>query len=304
MLFLLTNCIAGFTQTKFAPLGAEWNYCKPNDSGNPLYSYKKYVADRDTVVDGKTGRLIKSHDFTEVMVEENNKVYYHFKNKFRLIYDFGVTKGDTVAFDFKSYSSNSLLIDTIYHINCVVEQIDTVLVNNKKLRKISTSVIPIDNLTHIVWPARYDYLEKVGYEYDFMFILPIPSVGYMHNLRCYNDVDISYITEWWKGQNRACDFSLLTSVPIIAENNAQLDQNIPNPFSKETRIGCFIPEGSGNSVLYIYNMNGTQLKQYNINGLGKQSVTINGSSFEPGMYLYTLVIDGKEVDTKRMILTK
>jgi hypothetical protein len=32
--------------------------------------------------------------------------------------------------------------------------------------------------------------------------------------------------------------------------------------------------------------------------------TINGNSFEPGMYLYALVIDGKEVDTKRMILTK
>jgi len=25
---------------------------------------------------------------------------------------------------------------------------------------------------------------------------------------------------------------------------------------------------------------------------------------EPGMYLYTLIADGKEVDTKKMILTK
>jgi len=41
-----------------------------------------------------------------------------------------------------------------------------------------------------------------------------------------------------------------------------------------------------------------------MNGKGKQSVTINGNSLQPGMYLYALVIDGKEVDTKRMILTK
>jgi hypothetical protein len=47
-----------------------------------------------------------------------------------------------------------------------------------------------------------------------------------------------------------------------------------------------------------------ELQQYSINGKGKQSVTINGNSLEPGMYLYSLVIDGKEVDTKRMILTK
>jgi len=90
----------------------------------------------------------------------------------------------------------------------------------------------------------------------------------------------------------------------LAENKVQLDQNIPNPFSKETKIGCFVPEGSGASVLYIYNMNGTQLQQYSINGKGKQTVTINGNSFQPGMYLYALVIDGTEVDTKRMILTK
>lgn len=48
---------------------------------------------------------------------------------------------------------------------------------------------------------------------------------------------------------------------------------------KETRIGCFIPEASGTSVLYIYNMNGTQLQQYFVTGKGKQSVTIKGEQF-------------------------
>jgi hypothetical protein len=91
---------------------------------------------------------------------------------------------------------------------------------------------------------------------------------------------------------------------LLAENIAQLEQNIPNPFSQETRIGCTIPESSSSAVLYIYNMNGTQLQQHNVNGKGKQMVTISGSSLEPGMYLYALVVDGKEVDTKSMILTK
>jgi len=90
----------------------------------------------------------------------------------------------------------------------------------------------------------------------------------------------------------------------INGNKAQLGQNIPNPFSAETRIGCFIPEDATTSILYIYNMNGAQLQQYNINGKGEQTVTINGSSFQPGMYLYALVIDSKEIETKRMILTK
>jgi len=68
------------------------------------------------------------------------------------------------------------------------------------------------------------------------------------------------------------------SIPTGAmpdKNTAQLSQNIPNPFNNETRIDCFIPEDSGNSILYIYNMNGTQLQQYSINGTGEQSVTIS-----------------------------
>lgn len=104
-----------------------------------------------------------------------------------------------------------------------------------------------------------------------------------------------------------CKNNSLKSASIATgttENKAKLDQNIPNPFSKETRIGCFIPDDATTSILYIYNMNGVQLQQYNLNGKGEQTVTINGNSFVPGMYLYALVIDSKEIDTKRMILTK
>ena len=88
----------------------------------------------------------------------------------------------------------------------------------------------------------------------------------------------------------------ITGTGNSLNSTATLYQNVPNPFSKETQIGCFVPDEATTSMLYIYNMNGNQLQQYNITGKGKQSVTINGNSFEPGMYLYALVIDGKEVD--------
>lgn len=98
--------------------------------------------------------------------------------------------------------------------------------------------------------------------------------------------------------------AIATGTNSLDETKARLDQNIPNPFNRETKIGCFIPESSNWAVLYIYNMNGAQLQQYPVNGKGEQTVTISGNALEPGMYLYTLVVDGKEVDTKRMILTK
>ena len=57
-------------------------------------------------------------------------------------------------------------------------------------------------------------------------------------------------------------------------------------------------------MIYIYNMRGMQIKSISIPEKGYGTITINGSDLQAGMYLYTLIVDGKEVDTKRMILTK
>lgn len=85
---------------------------------------------------------------------------------------------------------------------------------------------------------------------------------------------------------------------------AILYQNNPNPFKNKTEIKCYIPEGCISSMLHIFNMQGTQLEQVSISGIGNKSVRVDGNKYKPGMYLYSLVIDGREIDTKRMILTK
>ena len=57
-------------------------------------------------------------------------------------------------------------------------------------------------------------------------------------------------------------------------------------------------------MLYIYNMQGVQINSYAVNDRGNSSLEIQGNELEPGMYLYTLIVDGKEVGTKRMVLTE
>ena len=87
-------------------------------------------------------------------------------------------------------------------------------------------------------------------------------------------------------------------------NSATLEQNTPNPFNQKTEIRFFIPEASNHAMLCIYNMSGIQIKSFSISEKGYGMITINGSDLQAGMYLYTLIVDGMEVDTKRMILTK
>lgn len=84
----------------------------------------------------------------------------------------------------------------------------------------------------------------------------------------------------------------------------ELHQNNPNPFTRDTEIKMSLPESAGQASIIIYNLEGRELKNYRVQERGNASVKIAGSDLHAGMYLYTLIVDGKVVDTKRMILTK
>ena len=97
------------------------------------------------------------------------------------------------------------------------------------------------------------------------------------------------------------------SEPVEEEDittNAFLFQNTPNPFTAETEIKYFVPLNANNAVVYVFSLNGNLLLTKSITQLGNGSVIINGSELEAGMYIYTLSVDGQEIDSKRMILNK
>lgn len=83
-----------------------------------------------------------------------------------------------------------------------------------------------------------------------------------------------------------------------------LYQNNPNPFSATTVIRFALPYETQQADLYIYNLQGEQIRRMEIADRGEGKVTLQGSELSAGMYIYSLVADGKEIDSKRMILTK
>ena len=84
---------------------------------------------------------------------------------------------------------------------------------------------------------------------------------------------------------------------------AVLLQNNPNPFNAETEIKMTIPEKVGRATIMIYNLEGKQMKSLHVNDRGEVLLKISGNELAAGMYLYSLIVDGKLIDTKRMILT-
>ena len=88
-----------------------------------------------------------------------------------------------------------------------------------------------------------------------------------------------------------------------AKAQAVLYQNTPNPFTAQTEIRFSLPADAPQAYIYIFDMTGKMQKQIPVDAQ-MQSVTINGYELQAGIYLYSLVVGGQEIDTKRMILSK
>ncbi len=104
-------------------------------------------------------------------------------------------------------------------------------------------------------------------------------------------------------ENQLKSGSRITNLEESGEKKPFLAQNIPNPFTESTEIAYFLPENVKTATMYVYDMNGKQLKSIHLYQKGQASIIIQGNELSAGMYMYSLITDGKVVDTKRMVLT-
>jgi|GEM_PF-4009142 len=86
-------------------------------------------------------------------------------------------------------------------------------------------------------------------------------------------------------------------------DKAMLFQNQPNPFGETSNIRYYIPQGSNNATLEMYSIDGKQLQKIQLQGTGMGQIQINASDMPSGVVsYYTLIIDGQQVDTRKMLV--
>ena len=99
--------------------------------------------------------------------------------------------------------------------------------------------------------------------------------------------------------------SSTTGLAELNDLHASLEQNVPNPFHHSTVIHYTLPETCTSAKILITNTAGSAIRQIPLSVAdGTNSITIHAGSLHDGVYLYSLICDGKTVDTKRMVLTK
>jgi hypothetical protein len=88
----------------------------------------------------------------------------------------------------------------------------------------------------------------------------------------------------------------LKDIPSIV-----LEQNVPNPFAEQTTISYFLPETVVKAQILFYNAGGKLIQTVELKEKGKGQLNVFASDLSNGIYSYTLVADGKIIETKRML---
>lgn len=97
-----------------------------------------------------------------------------------------------------------------------------------------------------------------------------------------------------------------TSVSAATDivSGAELYQNIPNPFKGYTTIGYRLPDNTTNARIVVLDMTGKQIKSVQLDCCDNTAGEVNIEAYDlsSGMYLYSLMVNGAEVVTKRMVI--
>ncbi len=95
-----------------------------------------------------------------------------------------------------------------------------------------------------------------------------------------------------------------SEVEIKGSELASLSQNRPNPFNQETIINYEIPLSAQKAEMNFYNPSGQLIKTIHLNHTGNGELTFKASDVPAGVYSYSLNVDGIQISTKQMVLSK
>lgn len=159
-------------------------------------------------------------------------------------------------------------------------------------------------------PFTGETIESIAYtgvNYTGLIPVLIASIQEQQTLIEEKDATIEALNERLQRVELALENAGIEAKNIAGANYlniATLDQNSPNPFKEKTVISYNLPENVRNASIKVYALNGVEMTSVRLNGTGRGTIELNGGSFAPGTYTYQLVVDGKSVDTKLMVITE
>ena len=93
----------------------------------------------------------------------------------------------------------------------------------------------------------------------------------------------------------------LTDIELSNKNMVILNQNVANPFTEQTTISYYLPDNIQHAQILFFDQSGKIIKTVDLKEKGKGILNVFASDLSNGIYMYSLIIDGQTVETKKMV---
>ncbi|MGB6038067.1 MAG: tail fiber domain-containing protein, partial [Cryomorphaceae bacterium] len=167
--------------------------------------------------------------------------------------------------------------------------------------------------------VTYQEAERMGVFYDDLIPVLTKAIqeqqGTIEELTEENEIlqdqlkDVKDRMDLFEQDLQSCCFSTQSGSEVETNNNssndAELGQNIPNPFFESTIIRYYLPDETTAAIIRVTDMGGSPVQDLQLGATsGSNQVEFQTQGLASGTYLYSLFVDGKFVDTKKMMIAR
>ena len=184
-----------------------------------------------------------------------------------------------------------------------------------QLDSINSSIVPVkkDPLSSVnygldaaqlkvAFPKLVQQDEDGNYSINYVEMIPLLVKG-LNEMSAKIEILEHKLAEKTHSRNVKSETTSIADVPNEIDM-VRMDQNKPNPFSESTVIGLNIPEKTQKANIFIYDLSGKQIQNVMVTERGETNITVYAKDLNAGMYIYSLVADGKVVMTRRLMVDK
>jgi len=157
------------------------------------------------------------------------------------------------------------------------------------------------NPTH--WPhADLDMMMDMHLDLTAAEAVARKTMNYSADVAAYDSVhaEILRMSDFFT-DGIIAQFSGQFRLRMVLTTDGSIEQNSPNPFNDKTVIHFYIPKGNHMASLRIADYTGRIIKTMDVSKTGKGEIDVDASSLEEGIYTYSLLVDGKTVESRNMI---
>lgn len=190
------------------------------------------------------------------------------------------------------------------HVGLIAQEMQKIapyVVDNFEYQALAVDEIEDENVTK---SSSKEYLAIDGSALRYVIINSIKELNEVIEERDQEVSDLRKELETLRNQVESIingSNSQNVSLSHGGDGQALLKQNFPNPSEGNTTIEYFIPEKSTSAVINFFSVEGKIINTEIISQTGAGKLEVTTSNLAPGVYTYQLIVDGKEIATKKLV---